>query len=106
MEKTVGYDVRGLPPEGAGCGRGSRDPHDAHRKYLDAAILADPSGRLTRASANSTRPGHAPRAAQDADSTPAGQPIRRSAVNTSMPATIVPSMVRRHRNQPKPARAA
>lgn len=105
MGKTVGYDVRGLPPEGAGCGRGSRDPHDAHRKYLEAAILADPSGRLTGASANSAGPGHAPRAAPPC-STPAGQPIRRSAVNTSMPEMIVPSMVRRHRNQPKPARAA
>ncbi len=35
-----------------------------------------------------------------------GQMIRRSAVDTSMPTTIVPIMLRRHRNQARPAAAA
>lgn len=89
-------------------------------KKSRTGILADPPGRLTRAAANSAylglragtdalrqcsntraQPGGAGRAGAAAH-----QKIRRSAVNTSMPTTIVPSMLRRHKNQPSPASAA
>lgn len=89
-------------------------------KKSRTGILADPPGRLTRAAANSAYLGlraaggvmlHRNNArAAPVGTRPAGaanhQNIRRSAVNTSMPTTIVPSMLRRHKNQPRPASAA
>lgn len=89
-------------------------------KKSRTGILADPSGRLTRAAANSAYLGS--RAAVDTfpqrnnvDAPAAGarraamairQKISRSAVKTSIPTMIVPSMLRRHKNQPRPASAA
>lgn len=89
-------------------------------KKSRTGILADPPGRLTRAAANSAYLGS--RAGTEAllqrsnartqagsarqAGTAAHQKIRRNAVNTSMPTTIVPSMLRRHKNQPSPASAA
>ncbi|MGY4209517.1 hypothetical protein ACVK00_002891 [Burkholderia sp. PvR073] len=89
-------------------------------KKSRTGILADPSGRLTRAAANSaylgshaaadTLPQCSNAQAQAAGARLAGaairQKIRRSAVKTSIPMTIVPSMLRRHKNQPRPASAA
>ncbi len=89
-------------------------------KKSRTGILADPSGRLTRATANSAYLGsragtdellhRSKTGAQPAGSDRAGtavhQKISRSAVNTSIPTTIVPSMLRRHKNQPRPASAA
>lgn len=89
-------------------------------KKSRTGILADPSGRLTRAAANSaylgsrvaidTLPQRSNARAPVAGTRPAGaairQKIRRSTVKTSIPMMIVPSMLRRHKNQPRPASAA
>ncbi|AVR23069.1 hypothetical protein A8H40_27795 [Burkholderia multivorans] len=113
-------DVRGLPRKGAGCGRGWRLRMTRTGKKSRTGILADPPRTLARAAANSAYLGS--RAATrailrciidssgrrcDAATPPGGpQTTSRSTVNTTMPTTIVPSMLRRQRNQPRPASAA
>ncbi|PRF42048.1 hypothetical protein C6Q10_09175 [Burkholderia multivorans] len=113
-------DVRGQPRKGAGCGRGWRLRMTRTGKKSRRGILADPPRTLARAAANSAYLGS--RAATRAilhcniDSggrrrgatAPTGraQTTSRSTVNTTMPTTIVPSMLRRQRNQPRPASAA
>ncbi|VWB05783.1 hypothetical protein BDI24065_00068 [Burkholderia diffusa] len=89
-------------------------------KKSRTGILADPPGRLTRAAANSaylgsrtavnTFPQRNNRCSPAAGTRWAGTEIRqkisRSTVKTSIPTMIVPSMLRRHKNQPRPASAA
>lgn len=89
-------------------------------KKSRTGILADPSGRLTRAAANSAYLGshatvdilpqrnnaRAKAAGARLAGTAIRQKITRSTVKTSIPMMIVPSMLRRHKNQPRPASAA
>ncbi|PRF12180.1 hypothetical protein C6Q15_32140 [Burkholderia multivorans] len=113
-------DVRGLPRKGAGCGRGWRLRMTRTGKKSRRGILADPPRTLARAAANSAYLGsraatrailrcNMERGGRRCDATaPTGraQTTSRSTVNTTMPTTIVPSMLRRQRNQPRPASAA
>ncbi|CAB4049335.1 hypothetical protein LMG9964_02993 [Paraburkholderia phenoliruptrix] len=71
----------------------------------ESGILTDPHCLLTRAGGISRIrvPGRHD-AMQHAQ--PANYMTSRKNVNTTIPTTMVPSMVRRHKNQPRPASAA
>lgn len=72
----------------------------------ERAILTDPHCLLTRNQANVPYLKNAPRMSRRSISDPTNYMNRRKSVNTAIPTTIVPSMVRRHINHAKAASAA
>lgn len=76
----------------------------------ESAILTDPHYLLTRERANvpylNVTSRVPQRSIRGAHPPPAHYMNRRKSVNTSMPTTIVPSMVRRHKSHANPASVA
>ncbi|CAE6749682.1 hypothetical protein R75471_00225 [Paraburkholderia domus] len=68
----------------------------------ETAILTDPHCLLTRNQANVPYLKNAPRMPQRSIFNRINHMKSRRSVNTSIPTTIVPSMVRRHKNHPRP----
>lgn len=84
------------------------DDHAVVREGIRGLLRLDASFEIV--AETDTLPQRSNAGARAADARRAGtaahQKTRRSAVNTSIPTTIVPSMLRRHKNQPRPASAA
>jgi hypothetical protein len=72
----------------------------------ERAILTDPHCLLTRNQANVPYLKNAPRMLRRSIFNPINHMKMRRSVNTTIPTTIVPSMVRRHKNHARPASVA
>jgi hypothetical protein len=81
-------------------GRGSRAYSSALNP--ETGILTDPHSLLTRTQANLAYLEITPSMARRSIRHPSCYMKMRNSVNTIIPVTIVPSMVRRHKNHPRP----